>query len=238
MSKFIFSGYDSEELGLMITQPLIRPSWAREVNEISAPGRTSKIMQLAKTYANASMPIHTVIRDTSPESVRAIYAALNGYGPLQLSTAASEYVNAYAEPLAPEAVAMHTAELLVNFRVLPFAYAVEPTVVQLTAQQTVVSNAGTVFSAPEIRFTATGETVTVTVNGQNFIVTLTQTEQGKEIIIDCEAEVAYYVNSSGKKVSINAQTANDYPLLHTGDNVVSIDGTISAASINVRERWY
>ena len=238
MSKFIFNGYDSEELGLMITHPIARPSWAREVNEISAPGRTSKIMQLAKAYANASMTIHTVIRDTSPESVRAIYAALNGYGPLQLSTAASEYVNAYADPLIPEAVAMHTAELPVGFRVLPFAYAVEPTVVQLTAQQTVVPNAGTVFSAPEIHFTATGETVTVAVNGQDFIVTLTQTEQGKEIIIDCEAEVTYYVNGSGKKVSINAQTANDYPLLHTGDNVVSIDGTVSAASINVRERWY
>lgn len=237
MSKFIFNGFDSEELGLMITQPMLRPSWAREISEISAPGRTSKIMQLAKTYANASLTVHSVIRDTSPESVRAIYVALNGYGPLQLSSAASEYVNAYAEPLVPEAVAMHTAELLVNFRVLPFAYAVEPTVVQLTAQQTVVPNVGTVFSAPEIRFTATGETVTVTVNGQDFIVTLTESEQGKEIIIDCEAEVAYYV-SDGRKVSINAQTANDYPLLHTGDNYVSLTGTVSAASINVRERWY
>lgn len=237
MSKFFFNGYDSEELGLMITHPIARPSWAREVNEISAPGRTSKIMQLAKTYANASMTIHTVIRDTSPESVRAIYAALNGYGPLQLSSAASEYVNAYADPLIPEAVAMHTAELLINFRCMPFAYAVEPTDVQLTAQLTLVPNVGTVFSAPEISFMATGETVTITVNGEEFIVALTSAEQNKEIIIDCEAEVTYY-EENGKKVSINAQTKNDYPLLHTGNNYASISSNASWAYINVRERWY
>lgn len=237
MSKFIFNGKSSDELGLMITQPLIRPSWAREVNEISAPGRTSKIMQFSKTYANASMPVHTVIMDSSLENVRKIYAALNGYGQLQLSSSAEEFVYAYAEPLVPEAVAMHTAELLINFRIMPFAYAVEPTDVQLTAQLTLVPNAGTVFAAPEISFTATGETVTITVNGEEFIVTLTSAEQNKEIIIDCEAEVTYYVEN-GQKVSINAQTKNDYPLLHTGNNYASISSNASWAYINVRERWY
>ena len=132
---------------------------------------------------------------------------------------------------------MHTAELLINFRIMPFAYAVEPTDVQLTAQLTLVPNVGTVFSAPEISFMATGETVTITVNGEKFIVTLTSAEQNKEIIIDCEAEVTYY-EENGQKVSINAQTKNDYPLLHTGNNYASISSNASWAYINVRERWY
>lgn len=237
MSKFIFNGKSSDGLGLMITQPLIRPSWAREVNEISALGRTSKIMQFSKTYANASLPVHTVIMDSSLENVRKIYAALNGYGQLQLSSSAEEFVYAYAEPLVPEAVAMHTAELLINFRIMPFAYAVEPTAVQLTAQQTLVPNRGTVFSEPEISFTATGERVVLTVNELDFIVNLTDTEQDKVIIIDCEAEVTYY-EENGRKISINAQTMNDYPLLHTGDNYASITGSVTAAYITVRERWY
>lgn len=238
MSSFTFKGTSSADLGLLITKPIVRPSWAREISEIAAPGRTSKIMQMSKTYANASMTVQTVITDTSSESVREIYAALRGYGQLILSSAPGEYINAYADPLVSEAVAMNTAELPVNFRLLPFAYAVEPTVVQLTAQQqTLIRNQGTVFSAPEIRFTATGETVTVNVNGLDFIVSLTETEQDKEIIIDCEAEVAYYI-ANEQKVSINAQTANDYPLLHTGDNYITITGTVSAASISVNERWY
>ncbi|MCR5708113.1 MAG: hypothetical protein K6G82_07550 [Ruminococcus sp.] len=237
MSKFIFNGKSSDGLGLMITQPLIRPSWAREVNEISAPGRTSKIMQFSKTYANASLPVHTVIMDSSLENVRKIYAALSGYGQLQLSSSAEEFVYAYAEPLVPEAVAMHTAELLINFRCMPFAYAVEPTVVQLTAQRKLVHNAGKVFSAPEIMFTATGQRVVVTVNGIDFIVNLTQEVQNEVIIIDCEAEVTYY-EENGQKISINAQTENDYPMLHTGDNYASITGAVSDAYITVRERWY
>lgn len=238
MSHFLFNGVNSKDLGLIITQPIVRPTWAKQINEISAPGRTSKIMQISKTYTNASMTVRSVISGTAPETIRRIYEALKGYGPLQISTAPEEYVNAYVEPLVPEAVAMLTAELPISFTLEPFAYAVEPTIIQLSTQQTVVPNVGTVFSAPEIRFTATGESVTVNVNGLDFIVALTSAVQGKEIIIDCDAEVAYYVDSSGQKISINAQTFNDYPLLHTGDNYVTLTGSISEGSINVRERWY
>ena len=79
--------------------------------------------------------------------------------------------------------------------------------------------------------------MTLRVNGLDFIVNLTEAEQGKEIIINCEDEVAYYVNDSEQMISINARTFNDYPLLHTGENGVELVGTVSAAEINVKERW-
>lgn len=236
MSYFLFNGVNSQTLGLLVSRPVMRPSWAREVSEISAPGRTRKIMQQSKTYANASLTINTVITDT--DKLPDIYAALSGYGPLQLSSRPEEYLNVYISPLVPEAVALMTGELPISCVCEPFANAVEPTVVTLSSGLNIINNAGTVFSAPEIRFTATGEQVTVRVNGLDFIVGLTITDQGKEIIIDCENEVAYYINDSQQMISVNAQTYNDYPLLHTGENGVEIVGTVSAASINVKERWY
>lgn len=235
MSHFLFNGTDSRSLGLLVSRPVFRPSWAREVSEISAPGRTRKIMQESKTYANANMTINTVITDT--EKLNEIYAALSGYGPLQLSSRPEEYLKVYVNPLIPEAVALRTAELPISFLCEPFAYAVEPTVVELSSGLNLVNNAGSIFSAPEIRFTATGEQVTVRVNGLDFIVNLTEAEQGKEIVINCEDEVAYYVNDSNQMISINARTFNDYPLLHTGENGVELVGTVSAAEINVKERW-
>ena len=235
MSYFLFNGIDSRSLGLLVSRPVFRPSWAREVSEISAPGRTRKIMQESKTYANANMTINTVITDT--EKLNEIYAALSGYGPLQLSSRPEEYLKVYVNPLIPEAVALRTAELPISFLCEPFAHAVEPTVVTLASGLNLINNAGSIFSAPEIRFTATGEQVTVRVNGLDFIVNLTEAEQGKEIIINCEDEVAYYVNDSDQMISINARTFNDYPLLHTGENGVELVGTVSAAEINVKERW-
>lgn len=235
MSYFLFNGIDSRSLGLLVSRPVFRPSWAREVSEISAPGRTRKIMQESKTYANANMTINTVITDA--EKLNEIYAALSGYGPLQLSSRPEEYLKVYVNPLIPEAVALRTAELPISFLCEPFAHAVEPTVVELSSGLNLINNAGSIFSAPEIRFTATGEQVTVRVNGLDFIVNLTEAEQGKEIVINCEDEVAYYVNDSDQMISINARTFNDYPLLHTGENGVELVGTVSAAEINVKERW-
>lgn len=87
MSHFLFNGINSKDLGLIITQPIVRPTWAKQINEISAPGRTSKIMQISKTYANASMTVRSVISGTAPETIRRIYETLKGYGPLQISTA-------------------------------------------------------------------------------------------------------------------------------------------------------
>lgn len=239
MSYFLFNGVSSNDLGLIITKPIVRPSWAREIAEQTAPGRTAKIMQQSTVYGNADFTIQAVIADAEPENVRQIYQALNGPGVLQISTAPAEYLDVYIQALVPEAVALLMAELPISVTALPFAKAVEPTVVDLSgaSQNTLVPNPGTVYSEPEIRFTATGDQVTIYVNGKPFIVELTANEQGREVIIDCEAEVTYYVSDGGQKVSINSQTRYDYPLLHTGDNYIYYDGSVSAMSCCVRERW-
>lgn len=238
MSFFTFNGINSKDLGLIVTKPVVRPSWAMVKKEIEAPGRSVNVMQFSKTYSNAAMTIDTVIADASPENVRSIYDALRGYGKLQISTAPDEYINAYVEPLVPEAVALLMAELPIKFTCEPFAYAVEPTVVQLTAGQTIITNGGTVYCAPEFTILAEGESVTLTVNGKEFVITLPSEAVNKVITVDCDAEMTYYNDSQANMISINQYTYNDYPLFRTGLNLVVLTGTIHTAYVTIRERWF
>lgn len=50
MSYFLFNGISSRELGMIVTSPVIRPSWAIEESEYTLAGRTTKYSQKSKTY--------------------------------------------------------------------------------------------------------------------------------------------------------------------------------------------
>lgn len=245
MSSFIFNGVSSDELGLIITAPIIRPTWAKEVSEVTRAGSARKIIQESNTFGNADFVINTVIAETSPENVRSIFSKLSGFGKLLISTSPQEYLDVFIKPLVPEAVALTMAELPINVTALPFAYAVHPTVVDITkaSPYVAVENAGTVYSQPEIRFTKTDNSDTdINVNGKIFTVKNPAggepIESGYEIIIDCDVEVAYFIRNNGERVSINSDTYGDFPLLHTGTNYITHSGNLKNASIKVNERWY
>jgi len=245
MSSFIFNGTSSDDLGLIITAPIIRPTWGKEVSEVSRAGSARKIIQESKTFGNADFMINTVIAEATPKNVRNIFSKLSGFGKLLISTAPQEYLDVFIKPLVPEAVALTMAELPVNVTALPFAYAVDPTIVDITeaSPYVAVENSGTVYSQPEIRFTKTDSSDTeINVNGKIFTVKNPTKgepiEAGYEIIIDCDVEVAYFVRNNGERVSINSDTYGDFPLLHTGTNYITHSGNLKSASIKVNERWY
>lgn len=237
MSSFIFNGYNSEELGLMVTKPIVRPSWAAVYSELTAAGGIRKVMQRMNTFDNASFSIETYLDDASPENIRKIYKALNGSGKLVISTAQDEYLDVILGPITPEPVALLAAEISISVTARPFAYAVSPTEVNLTGSidYTAVNNTGTVFSAPEFRLKGSGD-VTITVNGADFIIKIPPELNSQEIIIDCDSQVAYYVDGDNK-ISITQLTYNNFPLLHEGMNYVKHSGNVTAASINVKERY-
>ncbi len=238
MSSFIFNGYNSEELGLMVTQPIIRPSWAAEYNELTAAGGIRKVMQRMNTFGNASFSIETYLDDASPENIRRIYKALNGSGKLVISTAPDEYLDVILSPIAPEPVALLAAKISISVTARPFAYALSPTIIDLTgaANYVEIENKGTVFSAPEFRLKGSGD-VTINVNGAEFIIKIPPDLDSQEIIIDCDSQVAYYVDGDNK-ISITHLTYNNFPLLHEGMNYIKYTGAVSALKCNVRERWY
>lgn len=80
MSYFLFNGVSSEELGLIVTEPVIRPSWEELVNEVTVPGALSKLTQRLGTYDNELMTIQTAIPDADRETLDRIYGTLHGPG--------------------------------------------------------------------------------------------------------------------------------------------------------------
>lgn len=238
MSSFIFNGHSSEELGLMVTQPIIRPSWAAEYNELTAAGGIRKVMQRMNTFGNASFSIETYLDDASQDNIRRIFGALSGSGKLVVSTAPDEYLDVIISPISPVPVAFLAAEISVQLTARPFAYAVSPTIIDLTgaASYVEIENKGTVFSAPEIRLKGSGD-VMINVNGAEFIIKIPSELNSKEIIIDCDSQVAYYMDGDSM-ISVTHRTYNNFPLLHEGKNYIKYTGDVAGLSINVRERWY
>lgn len=238
MSSFIFNGHSSEELGLMVTQPIIRPSWAAEYNELTAAGGIRKVMQRMNTFGNASFSIETYLDDASQDNIRRIFGALSGSGKLVVSTAPDEYLDVIISPISPVSVAFLAAEISLQMTVRPFAYAVSPTIANLTGatDYAEIENRGTVFSAPEIRLKGSGD-VTINVNGAEFIIKIPSELNSKEIMIDCDSQVAYYMDG-GSMISVTHRTYNNFPLLHEGKNYIKYTGDVVGLSINVRERWY
>lgn len=240
MSRFIFNGHDSEDLGIMIRKPIVRPTWGNEYAEAALVGGLRKLMQKSNYYDNASLTIEAYVHEATQEKMRRIYSVLNGEGKLWISTAPEEYIDVIMSPLIPEAVALLSAELPINMTCLPFAYAVSPTELDLTeaTDYMTVPNAGTMYSAPEIRFVPTAEQVTVNVNGKDFVVSglAEQVSNQNTVVIDCDLEVVYYIQSN-QKIDITYKSKYNFPLLHTGDNYIKHDGNISSMSVNVKERW-
>ena len=238
MSSFIFNGYNSDDLGLMVTKPIVRPSWAAMYSELTASGGIRKVMQRMNTFDNASFSIETYADDASPENIHKIFKALNGSGKLVISTAPDEYLDVILSPITPEPVALLAAEISVSVTARPFAYAVMPAIADLTGatNYTEIENKGTVFAAPEIRLKGSGD-VTINVNGAEFIIKIPSGLDSKEIIIDCDSQVAYYMDGDSM-ISVTHRTYNNFPLLHEGKNYIKYTGTVSEMKCSVRERWY
>lgn len=236
MSYFVFRGISSEDLGLIITKPIVRPNWAKATTEVERPGASSNLIIEGNNYSSSELIVSAVIADTSPEKVHNIYSALQGYGILTLSSAPQEYMNAICKPLVPETVALSMAELHISFTVMPFAYAVTPTTTTISSTEQTIVNAGTIYSEPLFTFTLSGSgTVSIFVNDAEFKINITENLANVQIFVDCEAQVAYYI-SNGEKIAITELTQGNFPLLHTGNNYVSCSSGVSM-TLNVKERW-
>lgn len=149
MSYFTFNGVDSRDLGLILPETPFRPSWSEQVEEIIIPGRPEVIKNPNGIYDNQSLQINAVIADSS--KIRQIYSTLAGEGRLILSTNTNEYINCRVETLIPMGVALDMAELPITFDCYPFAYAIEPTEVEIGTDYTTVDNTSSIYSAPIIK---------------------------------------------------------------------------------------
>lgn len=240
MSYFLFNDINSDELGLMVTSPPVRPTWELDSQEFTLAGRSVKYVQKSRTYGNQTMTIETFLDDISPETLRKVYNTFQGDGRLWLSSSPAEYLEVIAHPPDIKSVAYLAGECSLKFTVKPFARAVKPTIVGITSENSYIQvvNNGTVFSEPEISFRPQTQKTIINVNGADFIV---NTPDGcsyeSTIFINCEEQIVCFRRPEGSVRTCMQYTENDLPLLHTGDNYIRYSGAVQDFRINVKERF-
>ena len=237
MSNFIFKGISSSLFGILESAPM-PPANDEIVTEVETAGHISNAYYLTGRYANREISVVLGIKDKS--KLRTLYSWLTGTGQLIFSSEPDKYYKVIRIEKTPERMSVRFGKVEVRFTAEPFAYAVSPTELDLTSASSYmkVPNAGTMFSAPEIRFVPAAEQVKVDVNGAEFIVSglLEQAANGFTVVIDCDLEVVYYI-SGDQKIDITYKSKNNFPLLHTGDNYIKHNGAVSSMTVTVNERW-
>lgn len=238
---FTFNGISSKDLNIVVTKPIIRPSWELERTEVTIPNKSKKMIINSKTYANAEMTIEIFIRFKDISELHKIYSTFTGEGILWLSTAKNEYINAIAYCPVPEAIAVNSGLCQLKFTLIPFAYAVNPTIIEINRQNAYISvnNSGTIYSEPLISFVSVAnQDIKINVNGADFVITHPDScTYDSTIFIDCEEQIAYFQRPEGTIHACMQYTTGDFPLLHTGENFVKYSGKIKDFKINVKERF-
>lgn len=243
MSHFIFNSINSNDLGLIITKPIVRPTWVPEVEYISLPGRPRQLPYQKTWYPNKELTVQAVLSDASPAKVRDVYDKIRGYGVLNISTAPHEYLNAYVQDLDPDGVALLMAEFPITFNLEPFAYSDTATEYNVANDDVIVEYNGTAFCDPQIVIHPS--TTTTTINCNNCVMAVATPQDiinasystSYSLVIDCEGELAYYTKPNGDKVACTQLTHGSFPRLHNGNNYLSVF-TVNSATMTVRERWY
>ena len=254
MSYFIFNDINSADLDLIITKPVIRPTWSEVINETAIPGRAATHRRYTGMYGDSRIHIQTALMDATPEKVKAVYQKLKGEGILVLSGNTSEYMNVRIDTLVPEAVALMAAEIPLSVIAYPFAYAVEPTIKDFTANiyisdqeqlPTTIYNNESIYWEPVIEYKlATAETeVAFDVGGSWFhvktpdVIKAALDPSAYTIVIDSENRICYYVRPDGVKVSCTQNTSGSFPRLRVGASELMHTKTLLSAVINEKERW-
>lgn len=243
MSYFIFNGANSNNLGLIITKPIVRPTWIPEVEFVGIPGRTRQVAKTQRWYPNKSFTVEAVVSDASPTKMQMIYKKLQGYGTLAISTSPDELLNCYVEKVDPDGVALLMAEFPITFIVEPFAYSSTEREVNFSNQLLTFRNNGDVFVDPQIIFSPTVHQTDLYCNDKWLFVRTPPEiiESGYSadysITIDCEGQLAYYTRPNGENVACTQYTSGPFPRLPAGDNVLSV-ANVHYAVAKFRERWY
>ena len=245
MSSFTFKGVSSDTLGLIITRPMIRPTWQPETEFTPIIGRPRQNSFTKTWYPNSKLSVRAVIADASPANVRTIYDKLKGYGKLEISTSPDEFVNAYVRLPVPEAQALMVAELPIEFECEPFAYSNTASTVNISSATSYleIENNGTVFVDPTITYVANAASTAFLFNSKTITVTTpaeiveASYSSSYSITLDCDAQLAYYTKPDSSTVGCTQLTSGPFPRMHTGKNYISHSG-IAAGQLTFRERWY
>jgi predicted phage tail component-like protein len=121
----------------------------------------------------------------------------------------------------------------VVFHCQPFKYKLNETAINLSVGENTVANAGNIYAKPTLAITGSG---TIEVSLGEVEIFNIDLGEGSSIVIDTNKLEAY--NPTDNSL-MNRQVIGDYDVfkLNSGNNTITLAGTITAATISNYTRW-
>lgn len=228
MNSIIWKNKSSSEIpGLLICElpPISVPKIRRSIIEIE--GRDGDIVENLG-YESYTKTLSIAL--TKNYDVNEIINFFTGAGKLVLSNEPDKYYNA-------QIIDGIDFNRLINFKTAKVKFYVQPYKFKLNEEkftgtnELTVTNAGYIDSLPKITIVGSGNIDFKLNNTTIFSLELgTETET---IVIDSTLEEAYGIDGVLK----NNKMIGDFPKLISGNNTITVDGTVTSLEVEPNSRW-
>lgn len=228
MNSIIWKNKSSSEIpGLLICElpPISVPKIRRSIIEIE--GRDGDIVE---NLGYESYTKNLSVALTKNYDVNEVINFFTGAGKLVLSNEPDKYYNA-------QIIDGIDFNRLINFKTAKVKFYVQPYKFKLNEEkftgtnELTVTNAGYIDSIPKITIVGSGNIDFKLNNTTIFSLELgTETET---IVIDSTLEEAYGIDGVLK----NNKMIGDFPKLISGNNTITVDGTVTSLEVEPNSRW-
>lgn len=226
---FIYNGIDSRMMGVIVTAmpPTIRA--AQRMESVTVPGRDGSLHETDGSYDNYTKTMECAIKNR--EKLDDIAAWLTGSGEIIFSSEPDKIYRVTISNTISIAQMMRTFQKFqVSFDTYPFKYSVNKFDDALTlTKATTILGKGTVHSQPVITVHAAGA-VTLTINGTDYPLS----NVDDYVTINSEIEECY----KGDLNRNNIFSADEFPRLQPGENIISWTGDVEKIEIIPNWRWF
>lgn len=228
MNKIIFKDIESTEIkGLLISElpPISKPRM--RVQETTIDGVDgSKFEELGYESYDKIIKIGL----TKKYDIDEVIKYFSGAGNVTFSNEPDKYYKARIIDQIDYERLLRFRTANVKFRVQPFKYELDESSVILTKSGASVTNNGLETSKPRITIKGTG-TIELMVNG-NTLFSYTFPEGETEVVIDSEKQDAYLGS-----VLKNRNMSGEFPILNSGENIISWTGSVTNIVVEPNSRW-
>lgn len=225
---FTWKGKRCTEYGIrVVRQPdIVRPQ--ERITFTTVPGRSGSLTTLEgdDVYDDILLTVECVIRDLN--RLDEIIKYLKGYDKVTFANRQGGFYHAHiVNQISFEQVLRGNPHrrFVISFRCQPFFYLTGVPKITISASGTTVENPGTMFSEPVIQVTLTGD-AQVTI-GSSYIELQGVTGQ---VTIDTPLKEVYKNYSS-----LSNHMTGEFPVLHSGQNLISWTGGVT--QIVITPNW-
>ena len=227
----ILNGVNSNTItGLLISTlpPITKPKIRTQIEEID--GRDGDIVtKLGYSAYDKEIEIGLYGNYDTDEVIE----YFNSEGTIVFSNEADKYYNYQILEQIDFKKLIRFKTAKVRLHVQPFKYPLQEQPITISGETT-VTNEGNIYARPNLNISGSGN-VEVILNGQQ-IFAIDLGEDETNITIDTTKMEAYNPDTT---VLMNRQVTGDYNLfkIETGNNTVSITGSVTSATISNYTRW-